>query len=106
MVLVRDAAAGCVPDGGPARRGGRGPRDRPREWLRGHAAVRVPVRVQRRKGLAAGDLAERRRRQAGGRAGMSLHPLATRFASVADAYERGRLEYAPAVVGALAAELG
>jgi ubiquinone/menaquinone biosynthesis C-methylase UbiE len=34
-----------------------------------------------------------------------LHPLAARFASVADAYERGRPEYAPAVVGALAAEL-
>jgi SAM-dependent methyltransferase len=35
-----------------------------------------------------------------------LHPLAAQFASVADAYERGRPEYAPAVVGALAAELG
>jgi SAM-dependent methyltransferase len=37
---------------------------------------------------------------------LELHPLATRFASVADAYERGRPEYRPAVVGALAAELG
>ncbi len=37
---------------------------------------------------------------------MALHPLAAKFASVADAYERGRPEYAPAVVGALAAELG
>jgi SAM-dependent methyltransferase len=37
---------------------------------------------------------------------MSLHPLAAQFASIADAYERGRPEYAPAVVGALAAELG
>jgi SAM-dependent methyltransferase len=37
---------------------------------------------------------------------MDLHPLATQFASVADAYERGRPEYRPAVVGALAAELG
>ena len=37
---------------------------------------------------------------------MILHPLAAEFASVADAYERGRPEYAPAVVGALAAELG
>ena len=37
---------------------------------------------------------------------MSLHPLAERFASVADHYERGRPEYAPAVIGALAAELG
>jgi ubiquinone/menaquinone biosynthesis C-methylase UbiE len=37
---------------------------------------------------------------------LDLHPLATRFASVADAYERGRPEYRPAVVGALAAELG
>ena len=37
---------------------------------------------------------------------MALHPLAARFASVADAYERGRPEYAPAVVGTLAAELG
>jgi SAM-dependent methyltransferase len=36
---------------------------------------------------------------------VNLHPLASRFASVADAYERGRPEYAPAVVGALAAEL-
>jgi ubiquinone/menaquinone biosynthesis C-methylase UbiE len=36
---------------------------------------------------------------------MPLHPLAEQFASVADAYERGRPEYAPAVVGALAAEL-
>jgi SAM-dependent methyltransferase len=36
---------------------------------------------------------------------MSLHPLAERFASVADAYERGRPEYPPAAVGALAAEL-
>ena len=36
---------------------------------------------------------------------MALHPLAAQFASVADAYERGRPEYAPAVVGALAAEL-
>ena len=37
---------------------------------------------------------------------MELHPLAAQFASVADVYERGRPEYAPAVVGALAAELG
>ncbi len=37
---------------------------------------------------------------------MALHPLAARFASVADAYERGRPEYAPAAVGALTAELG
>jgi SAM-dependent methyltransferase len=37
---------------------------------------------------------------------MELHPLASQFASVADEYERGRPEYAPAVVGALAAELG
>ncbi len=37
---------------------------------------------------------------------MPLHPLAVQFATVADAYERGRPEYAPAVVGALAAELG
>jgi SAM-dependent methyltransferase len=36
---------------------------------------------------------------------MTLHPLATGFAEVADAYERGRPEYAPAVVGAIAAEL-
>jgi SAM-dependent methyltransferase len=36
---------------------------------------------------------------------VALHPLAARFASVADAYERGRPEYAPAAVGALAAEL-
>lgn len=37
---------------------------------------------------------------------MTLHPLATQFASVANVYERGRPEYAPAAVGALAAELG
>jgi SAM-dependent methyltransferase len=37
---------------------------------------------------------------------VALHPLAVRFADVADAYERGRPEYAPAVVGAIAAELG
>jgi len=37
---------------------------------------------------------------------MSLHPLADHFASVADHYERGRPEYALAVVGALMAELG
>ena len=37
---------------------------------------------------------------------MELHPLAQKFSSVADAYERGRPEYAPAVIGATAAELG
>jgi SAM-dependent methyltransferase len=37
--------------------------------------------------------------------GMALHPLAEPFAAVADAYERGRPEYAPAVVGAVTAEL-
>ena len=37
---------------------------------------------------------------------MARHELASQFASVADAYERGRPEYAPAVVGALGAELG
>lgn len=37
---------------------------------------------------------------------MALHPLADRFAQVADAYERGRPEYPPAVIGALRAELG
>ncbi|MGI8864318.1 MAG: class I SAM-dependent methyltransferase [Solirubrobacteraceae bacterium] len=36
---------------------------------------------------------------------MELHPLAQRFAGVAAEYERGRPEYAPAAVGALAAEL-
>jgi SAM-dependent methyltransferase len=36
---------------------------------------------------------------------VTLHPLAEQFASVADAYERGRPEYPPAVVGAIAAEL-
>ncbi len=36
---------------------------------------------------------------------VSLHPLAERFASVADQYEHGRPEYAPAVVGAMMAEL-
>jgi SAM-dependent methyltransferase len=37
---------------------------------------------------------------------VALHPLAQRFASVAAEYERGRPDYAPGVVGALAAELG
>ena len=37
---------------------------------------------------------------------LTLHPLAERFASVADAYERGRPEYPPAVVEALITELG
>jgi SAM-dependent methyltransferase len=37
---------------------------------------------------------------------VTLHPLAEQFASIAGAYEQGRPEYAPAVVGALAAELG
>jgi SAM-dependent methyltransferase len=37
---------------------------------------------------------------------MSLHPLAERFASVADSYERGRPDYTPAAIGALMAELG
>jgi SAM-dependent methyltransferase len=37
---------------------------------------------------------------------MELHPLAARFADVAGAYERGRPEYPPAVVRAIAAELG
>jgi SAM-dependent methyltransferase len=36
---------------------------------------------------------------------MDLHPLAARFADVADAYERGRPEYTPAVAEAIAAEL-
>lgn len=36
---------------------------------------------------------------------MALHPLAAQFADVADAYERGRPDYAPAIVGAIAAEL-
>lgn len=37
---------------------------------------------------------------------IALHPLAESFADVAGAYERGRPEYPPAVVGAIAAELG
>jgi ubiquinone/menaquinone biosynthesis C-methylase UbiE len=37
---------------------------------------------------------------------VELHPLARQFASVAEAYERGRPEYPPAVIGATAAELG
>jgi SAM-dependent methyltransferase len=37
--------------------------------------------------------------------GVSLHPLAERFASVADSYERGRPDYMPAAIGALMAEL-
>src|SRR5207245_9548830 len=37
---------------------------------------------------------------------VTLHPLAEHFGSVAEVYEHGRPEYAPAVAGALAAELG
>jgi SAM-dependent methyltransferase len=37
---------------------------------------------------------------------VALHPLALQFAGVAEAYERGRPEYDPGVVGAMAAELG
>jgi SAM-dependent methyltransferase len=37
---------------------------------------------------------------------MALHPLSARFGDVADVYERGRPDYAPAVAGAIAAELG
>jgi SAM-dependent methyltransferase len=37
---------------------------------------------------------------------MALHPLAERFAEVAGEYERGRPEYAAAVVEAIAVELG
>jgi SAM-dependent methyltransferase len=36
---------------------------------------------------------------------VALHPLAAQFASVAEAYDSGRPDYAPAVVGAIAAEL-
>ena len=36
---------------------------------------------------------------------MPLHPLAERFATVADSYERGRPDYPPAVTDVLAAEL-
>jgi SAM-dependent methyltransferase len=36
---------------------------------------------------------------------VTLHPLAERFASVIGEYERGRPDYPPAVIGALAAEL-
>ena len=37
---------------------------------------------------------------------MTLHPLAANFGAVADSYERGRPDYPPAVVGAIAGELG
>lgn len=36
---------------------------------------------------------------------VDLHPLAARFVDVADAYERGRPEYTPAVAEAIAAQL-
>jgi hypothetical protein len=35
---------------------------------------------------------------------VSLHPLADRFGTVTESYERGRPEYPPAVAEALAAE--
>lgn len=37
---------------------------------------------------------------------MALHPLATQFASITDAYERGRPEYSPAAAGAIVGQLG
>jgi ubiquinone/menaquinone biosynthesis C-methylase UbiE len=37
---------------------------------------------------------------------VALHPLTAGFAEVAGAYDRGRPDYAPAVVGAIVAELG
>jgi SAM-dependent methyltransferase len=37
--------------------------------------------------------------------GVPLHPLAERFGSIAEVYDRGRPGYAPAVVGAICAEL-
>lgn len=37
---------------------------------------------------------------------MGLHPLAEQFGAIAGDYERGRPDYPPAAVGALAAELG
>ncbi len=37
---------------------------------------------------------------------MELHPLAAQFDSVAESYDFGRPEYAPAVAGAIAGELG
>jgi SAM-dependent methyltransferase len=37
---------------------------------------------------------------------VALHPLTAGFAEMAGVYERGRPEYAPAVAGAIAAELG
>jgi SAM-dependent methyltransferase len=36
---------------------------------------------------------------------MALHPLAERFAAVADEYERGRPDYPPAVIDAIVSEL-
>jgi SAM-dependent methyltransferase len=36
---------------------------------------------------------------------MALHPLAERFAAVAEEYERGRPDYPPAVIDAIASEL-
>src|SRR4051795_2938010 len=37
---------------------------------------------------------------------MALHPLAEKFAVVAEQYESGRPDYPPSAVGAMAAELG
>ena len=57
--------------------------------------------------MAAQDIDARKSRYAANSLRrVPLHPLAAKFADVADAYERGRPDYAPAVIGSLAAELG
>ena len=84
---------------------------RPRSEITSTGETDCPLTVAPFRWIAASALHGRSSRRltraeaAGGRPprttlpSMVLHPLAAQFASVADVYERGRPEYAPAVVG-------
>src|SRR5262249_50379019 len=95
-VRARHAAAGGPHAGGPRLRRAavRGPGG---SVVHGQGSRRPPRDVVRDRPPS--------RRRAGTFPRVTLHPLAEQFGSVADAYERGRPEYPPAVAGALAAEL-
>src|SRR4029078_1616913 len=98
----RRGRAGCPRAG--RRGGGREARSGRARGPHGTARQRAedppPARV-RRGAPGCSDRGAGRRAQR-----MTLHPLSERFAEVAEVYERGRAAYAPAVVGAIAAELG